>query len=119
MARRSKRSKVFKSASKAHRKNPSNLFLFHRSSDIAKRHAQARIAVPTLPVRKIVRKMIVPEFMRGTQNIKPVSLIKTPDLIKPAICKARKVRRAVLFAKGKSGGNHKPPRFSIFSQVRC
>ena len=41
------------------------------------------------------------------------------DTIKPAVCLARKVRRAVLFAKGKAGGNHKPPKKSLFSDIRC
>lgn len=41
------------------------------------------------------------------------------DTIKPAVCLARKVRRAVLFSKGKAGGNHKPPKKSLFSDIRC
>ena len=35
------------------------------------------------------------------------------------ICRERKERRAVLFAKAKVGGAHKPPTFSLKSLVRC
>lgn len=34
-------------------------------------------------------------------------------------CRARKERRQVLFAHGKSGGNHKPPRYTELSKIRC
>lgn len=43
-----------------------------------------------------------------------------PDIVSVAkICKERKMRREVLFAKGKQGGNHKPPVFTWKSYVRC
>lgn len=35
------------------------------------------------------------------------------------VCRARKERRQVLFALGKQGGNHKPPRHNLDSKVRC
>lgn len=35
------------------------------------------------------------------------------------ICRQRKQRREVLFAKGKQGGNHKPPTYTFKSLVRC
>ncbi len=35
------------------------------------------------------------------------------------ICADRKARREVLFAKGKQGGNHKPPTYTFKSLVRC
>ncbi|QIR82362.1 hypothetical protein [Chicken microvirus mg7_19] len=35
------------------------------------------------------------------------------------ICNHRKERREVLFAKGKVGGRHKPPTYTINSLVRC
>lgn len=35
------------------------------------------------------------------------------------ICKQRKERREVLFAKGKVGGRHKSPTYTIDSLVRC
>lgn len=35
------------------------------------------------------------------------------------ICKERKERREVLFAKNKQGGNHKKPTYTYKSLVRC
>lgn len=35
------------------------------------------------------------------------------------ICKSRKERREVLFAKGRQGGNHRPPTYTLYSFVRC
>lgn len=35
------------------------------------------------------------------------------------ICKDRKTRRAVMFAKGVSGGPHRPPTYNFKSLVRC
>ena len=35
------------------------------------------------------------------------------------ICKDRKERREVMFAKGVSGGPHRPPTYSLKSLVRC
>lgn len=35
------------------------------------------------------------------------------------VCRSRKERRQVLFAQGKTGGNHKPPRYTSLSLVRC
>lgn len=38
---------------------------------------------------------------------------------KSLICSARKLRRAVIFANKKQGGNHKPPTFTTLSLIRC
>lgn len=35
------------------------------------------------------------------------------------ICHDRKVRREVMFAKGVSGGSHRPPTYNFKSLVRC
>ena len=35
------------------------------------------------------------------------------------ICKDRKERREVMFAKGVSGGSHRPPTYTFKSLVRC
>ncbi len=35
------------------------------------------------------------------------------------ICKERKARREVMFAKGVSGGPHRPPTYNFKSLVRC
>lgn len=35
------------------------------------------------------------------------------------ICKERKARREVMFAKGVSGGSHRPPTYNFKSLVRC
>lgn len=35
------------------------------------------------------------------------------------VCHKRKERRQVLFALGKTGGNHKPPKYTKESLVRC
>lgn len=35
------------------------------------------------------------------------------------ICRDRKTRREVIFAKGASGGNHRPPTYNFKSLVRC
>ena len=41
------------------------------------------------------------------------------DVVRSAVCAKRKIRRAVLFATGKGGGNHRPPRYTLESQIRC
>lgn len=35
------------------------------------------------------------------------------------ICKERRARREVMFAKGVSGGSHRPPTYNFKSLVRC
>jgi hypothetical protein len=47
-------------------------------------------------------------------SFKPIEFVSTS-----AVCRARRIRREVLFARGKSGGNHKPPTFSLKSLIRC
>lgn len=49
-------------------------------------------------------------FLRAIQQL---------DDFPQKVCRARKERRQVLFALGKQGGNHKPPRYTINSKVRC
>lgn len=36
-----------------------------------------------------------------------------------AICVRRKIRREVIFARGKQGRGNKKPRYNLFSKVRC
>lgn len=53
------------------------------------------------------------EIVRSS-SFKPIEFVSTS-----AVCRARRIRREVLFARGKSGGNHKPPTFSLKSLIRC
>lgn len=48
-----------------------------------------------------------------------IPLYTPVDLDIAKICADRKARREVLFAKGKQGGNHKPPTYTFKSLVRC
>ena len=48
-----------------------------------------------------------------------VQTLINKDVIKSAICAKRKIRREVLFATGKGGGNHRPPRYTLESKIRC
>lgn len=51
----------------------------------------------------------------------PFKQIKQIELNKVLgdICHKRHERRQVLFALGKTGGNHKPPKYTKESLVRC
>lgn len=53
------------------------------------------------------------EIVRSS-SFKPIEFVSTS-----AVCRARRIRREVLFARGKNGGNHKPPTFSLKSLIRC
>lgn len=53
------------------------------------------------------------EIVRSS-SFKPIEFVSIS-----AVCRARRIRREVLFARGKSGGNHKPPTFSLKSLIRC
>lgn len=46
---------------------------------------------------------------------------RIPKIIRPPeeVCKERKERREVIFAKNKQGGSHKPAKYTIDSYVRC
>lgn len=48
-----------------------------------------------------------------------VQTLINKNVIKSAICAKRKIRREVLFAMGKGGGNHRPPRYTLESKIRC
>lgn len=55
------------------------------------------------------------EIVRSSSSsFKPIEFVSTS-----AVCRARRIRREVLFARGKNGGNHKPPTFSLKSLIRC
>lgn len=83
---------------------------FHRSN--ARSHALAkrliRSVVPITP--KVKAHAIKQSFVNYANN---------SHLIKNVICAKRKIRREVLFATGKGGGNHRPPSYSLESQIRC
>lgn len=64
-----------------------------------------------LPLSNDINKVALPFGFGGNR---PAIVID-----KAKVCKARKVRRQVLFAKGKQGGNHKPPTRNLTSYVRC
>lgn len=58
------------------------------------------------------------------QNVSSPNIInkitqdKVSDFLS-GVCHKRKERRQVLFALGKQGGKHKPPRYKLESLVRC
>lgn len=71
---------------------------------------QTRVFHPSTPIsgdKKLARGLIP----TARQSVLNFSLEN--------ICRARKQRRRVLFAIGKSGGNHKPPVYKLSSLVRC
>lgn len=55
---------------------------------------------------------------KGVERIRK-SLPALTDSDMEKICHDRKVRREVLFAKGVSGGSHRPPTYNFKSLVRC
>lgn len=67
---------------------------------------------PNLIKRLIYRNSLKPKV----QNPSPFPFV---DNRKDKVCKDRQVRREVLFAKGKQGGNHKPPTYTTDSLIRC
>lgn len=48
-----------------------------------------------------------------------LKLANQADIVHRKVCQSRKERRRVLFALGKTGGNHKAPRYTELSKVRC
>lgn len=81
---------------------------FHRSN--ARSHALAKRLI-----RSVVP--ITPKVKTHAQSF--VNYANNSHLIKNVICAKRKIRREVLFATGKGGGNHRPPSYSLESQIRC
>lgn len=82
---------------------------FHRSN--ARSHALAkRLIRSVVPITPVKAHAIQRSFINYANN---------SHLIKNAICAKRKIRREVLFATGKGGGNHRPPSYSLESQIRC
>lgn len=55
---------------------------------------------------------------KGVERIRQ-SLPAFSDSDMQKICHDRKVRREVMFAKGVSGGSHRPPTYNFKSLVRC
>lgn len=79
----------------------------------ARPHALAKrlIRIPITPVKAHVKAHAIQQSFINYAN--------NSHLIKNAICAKRKIRREVLFATGKGGGNHRPPSYSLESQIRC
>ncbi|WGL31359.1 hypothetical protein [Dipodfec virus UOA04_Rod_985] len=61
---------------------------------------------------------VLSDRLRHFNDFTPKQVVISDNTVK-SICKARKVRRQVLFSKGKQGGNHKKPFFTLSSYVRC
>lgn len=59
------------------------------------------------------------KISRNTHSLGVERLRQPTPLEITKICKERKERREVIFAKGKEGGNHKPPTYTFKSLVRC
>lgn len=59
------------------------------------------------------------DLKRAVKDTRSVIGFQVSDFEKSKICQARKERREVLFASKKNGGNHKPPKHTIKSLVRC
>lgn len=59
------------------------------------------------------------DLKRGVNATRSVIGFQISDFVKSKICQARKERREVLFASNKNGGNHKPPKYTVKSLVRC
>lgn len=81
---------------------------FKRSN--ARSHALAKRLIRSVPITPVKAHAIQQSFINYANN---------SHLIKNTICAKRKIRREVLFAIGKGGGNHRPPSYSLESQIRC
>lgn len=81
---------------------------FHRSN--ARSHALAKRLIRSVVPTPVKSHAIQQSFINYANN---------SYLIKNAICAKRRIRREVLFATGKGGGNHRPPSYSLESQIRC
>lgn len=78
-------------------------------------------ANPPLLAKRLSRRLI-PAPVKARAKIFENSLVnfaQNNDTLRKAICAKRKVRRAVLFSKGKAGGNHRPPTYSLESKIKC
>lgn len=70
-------------------------------------------ALSSTPLKRLKRlNSLAPESVERLRQSMPLL-----DITK--ICKERKARREVIFAKKKQGGNHKPPKYTLKSLVRC
>lgn len=59
------------------------------------------------------------DLKRAIKDTRSIIGFQVSDFEKSKICQTRKERREVLFASKKNGGNHKPPKHTIKSLVRC
>lgn len=59
------------------------------------------------------------DLKRAIKDTRSIIGFQVLDMEKFKICQARKERRQVLFSLKKNGGNHKPPKHTIKSLVRC
>lgn len=82
---------------------------FKRSN--ARSHALAKRLIRSVPITPWVKAHAIQKSFIDYAN--------NSHLIKNVICAKRKIRREVLFATGKGGGNHRPPSYSLESQIRC
>lgn len=79
-------------------------------------------ANPPLLAKRLSRRYLIPAPVKAqAQKIENslVNFAQNNDTLRKAICAKRKVRRAVLFAKGKFGGNHRSPSYSLESKIKC
>lgn len=61
---------------------------------------------------------VLSKQLRHFEEFNPRPVLLHDNTVK-MVCKSRETRRRVLFAKGKQGGNHKKPFFSLSSYIRC
>lgn len=75
-------------------------------------------ARPSALAKRLVRSAVsIPKAHAVQQSF--VNYANNSQVIKNTICAKRKIRREVLFATGKNGGSHRPPSYSLESQIRC
>lgn len=86
--------------------NISSSFVFKTKK--AKQHAFSSVFGARLPLYTLKQNFTTDKLQKSISSL-------SPDLV----CRRRKERRSVLFAKGKVGGNHKPPTYTLESLVRC
>lgn len=82
---------------------------FKRSN--ARSHALAKRLIRVVPITPVTKAHAIKQSF--------VNYANNSHLIKNVICAKRKIRREVLFATGKGGGSHRPPSYSLESQIRC
>lgn len=93
--------------------NPVRSFLLPTQLPIYVPRRLQRSPVQTRIVRTPVRNRSVPTRILST------ALSDVRRLQKAYICARRKIRREVIFAKGRAGGSHRPQKFTQKSTVRC